>query len=52
MEVENTYSKPNGLILVEGTVVDDATGKAIKGASILERGSTYGTISDENGNSA
>ena len=48
-EVENTYSKPNGLILVEGTVVDDATGKAIKGASILERGSTYGTISDENG---
>ena len=48
-EVENTYSKPNGLILVEGTVVDDATGKAIKGASILERGSTKGTISDENG---
>ena len=48
-EVENTYSKPNGLILVEGTVVDDATGKAIKGASILERGSTNGTISDENG---
>ena len=48
-EVENTYSKPNGLILVESTVVDDATGKAIKGASILERGSTYGTISDENG---
>ncbi len=48
-EVENTYSKPNGLILVEGTVVADATGKAIKGASILERGSTKGTNSDENG---
>ena len=48
-EVENTYSKPNGLILVKGTVVDDATGKAIRGASILERGTTNGTISDENG---
>lgn len=48
-EVENTYSKPNGLILVEGKVVDDATGKAIKAASIIERGSTNGTISDENG---
>ena len=48
-EVENTYSKPNGLILAEGRIVDDATGKAIKGASIVERGSTNGTISDENG---
>lgn len=48
-DVENTYSKPNGLILVEGKVVDDATGKAIKAASIIERGSTNGTISDENG---
>lgn len=48
-EVENTYSKPNGLILVKGTVVDDATGKAIRGASILERGTTNGTISYENG---
>lgn len=48
-EVKNTYSKPNGLILVEGKVVDDATGKAIKAASIIERGSTNGTISDENG---
>ena len=48
-EIENTYSKPNGLILVEGKVVDDATGKAIKAASIIERGSTNGTISDENG---
>ena len=34
---------------MKGTVVDDATGKAIKGASILERGTTNGTISDENG---
>lgn len=48
-EVENTYSKPNGLILAEGRIIDDATGKAIKGASIVERGSTNGTISDENG---
>ena len=48
-EVENSYSKPNGLILAEGRIVDDATGKAIKGASIVERGSTNGTISDENG---
>lgn len=48
-EVENTYSKPNGLILAKGRIVDDATGKAIKGASIVERGSTNGTISDENG---
>lgn len=48
-EVENTYSKPNGLILTEGRIIDDATGKAIRGASIVERGSTNGTISDENG---
>lgn len=48
-EVENTYSKPNGLIPVEGTVVDDATGKTIPAVSIIERGTTNGTLTDENG---
>ena len=48
-EVENNYSKPEKFVIVEGTIVDETTGKGIIGASVIERGSTNGTISDENG---
>ena len=48
-EVENNYSKSEKSVVIEGTIIDDTTGKGIIGASIIERGSTNGTISDENG---
>ena len=48
-EVENVNSVSEKSVTVEGTIIDGNTGKGIIGASIIERGSTNGTISDENG---
>lgn len=46
---ENTFSHSEKAVIIEGTIIDDHTGKGIVGASIIERGSTNGTLSDENG---
>ena len=48
-EVENVNSVSEKSVTVEGTIIDGNTVKGIIGASIIERGSTNGTISDENG---
>ncbi|MDR1544296.1 MAG: TonB-dependent receptor [Prevotellaceae bacterium] len=37
------------IISVKGTVIDDATGETLIGVSIIEKGSTNGTISDADG---
>lgn len=37
------------MVRVEGTVVDNASGKPIIGASVIIRNTTTGTLSDENG---
>ena len=48
-ETENHYSVSDKSVIVEGTVIDDATGDPIVGASVIVRNTTNGTITDIDG---
>lgn len=46
---EKTVAEAESKIRVEGTVVDDSTGKPIAGVSVVIRNTTTGTLTDGNG---